>query len=105
ATSHLPDYSAEQSRALAQMLQRLGRSLDIDATLHELLDGLFSIFPQAQSGFVAFTAEGEEDVRPRATQFRREEANQRVGLSRTILRHVLSRREAVLWSDQVPDPL
>src|SRR5262249_18606240 len=63
------------------------------------------IFPQTQSGFVAFTVEGEEDVRPRATLFRQEAANQRVGLSRKLLRHVLSCREAVLWSDQVPDPL
>ena len=63
-------YSPEKFRALVQMLKRLGRSLDIDATLHELLDGLFSIFPQADGGFVAFTAEGLEDVTPRATQFR-----------------------------------
>jgi serine phosphatase RsbU (regulator of sigma subunit) len=95
-------YSAEKLRALVQMLKRLGRSLEITATLHELLDGLFAIFPQAQGGFVAFTVEGQEDVTPRATHFRREEANQPLGLSRTLVRHVLSRREAVLWADQDP---
>jgi serine phosphatase RsbU (regulator of sigma subunit) len=87
------------------MLKRLGGSLDIDATLHELLDGLFAIFPQAQCGFVAFTVEGQEDVAPRATHFRRPDANQRVGLSRTLVRHVLSHREAVLWADQGSEPL
>jgi serine phosphatase RsbU (regulator of sigma subunit) len=97
-------YSAEKFRALVQMLKRLGRSLNIDATLHELLDGLFSIFPQSKSGFVAFTVEGEEEVRPRATHYREEKADQRLSLSRTLLRHVLSRREAVLWSDQSTDP-
>jgi serine phosphatase RsbU (regulator of sigma subunit) len=96
-------YSAEKLRALVQMLKRLGRSLDIDATLHELLDGLFAIFPQAQRGFVAFTVEGQEDVTPRATHFRPEDANQRVRLSRTLVRHVLSRREAVLWADEEPE--
>jgi serine phosphatase RsbU (regulator of sigma subunit) len=93
-------YSADKLRALVQMLKCLGRSLDIDATLRELLQGLFAIFPQAQSGFVAFTFEGQEGVTPRATHFRREEANQRVGLSRSLVRHVLARREAVLWASQ-----
>src|SRR5262249_46698666 len=94
--------SSEKFRALVQMLKRLGRSLDIDATLRELLDGLFAIFPQSQGGFVAFTIEGQEDVAPRATHFRHQEPNQRVGLSRTLVRHVLSRREAVLWADEDP---
>src|SRR5262249_30019835 len=98
-------YSPGELPAFVQLLKRLGRSLDIIATLHELLDGLFAIFPQAESGFVAFTVEGQEDVPPRATHFRREEANQRVGLSRTLVRHVLSRREAVLWTDQAPGPI
>jgi serine phosphatase RsbU (regulator of sigma subunit) len=95
-------YTAEKLRALVQMLKCLGRSLDVDSTLHELLGGLFAIFPQAQSGFVAFTVPGQEDVTPRATRFRRDEPNQRVGLSRTIIRHVISRREAVLWADEDP---
>ena len=95
-------YSIEKFRALVQMLKRLGRSLEVSATLHELLDGLFAIFPQAEGGFVAFTVEGQEDVTPRATYFRRHDANQPVGLSRTLVRHVLSRREAVLWADEDP---
>jgi hypothetical protein len=102
ASVTLIGYSADKLRALVQMLKRLGRSLDIDVTLHELLSGLFAIFPQAQRGFVAFTVEGQEEVAPRATHFHLEEANQRVALSRTLIRHVLSRREAVLWADQGP---
>jgi len=93
-------YSSDKLHALLQMLKRLGRSLDIDATLHELLAGLFAIFPQAQCGFVAFTAQGQDDVTPRATHFHSEEANPRVRISRTIIRHVLTRREAVLWADE-----
>jgi phosphoserine phosphatase RsbU/P len=94
------NYSADKLRALLQMLKCLGRSLDIDATLHELLAGLFAIFPQARCGFVAFTAQGHDDVTPRATHFHSEQANARVRISRTIIRRVLSRREAVLWADE-----
>src|SRR5262249_10951006 len=95
-------FSAERLRALINMLKCLGRTLDIDATLNELLGGLFAIFPQAQHGFVAFIVEGQEDLIPRATHFRSEEAGQRVRLSRQLVRHVLSRREAILWSDEGP---
>jgi phosphoserine phosphatase RsbU/P len=96
------NFSADKLRALVQMLKHLGRSVDINATLHELLAGLFAIFPQARCGFVAFTAQGQDDVTPRATHFTAEEANPRVRISRTIIRHVLSRREAVLWADEGP---
>jgi serine phosphatase RsbU (regulator of sigma subunit) len=103
AGSPVTGYSGEKLRALVHMLKRLGRSLDIDATLHELLSGLFAIFPQAHGGFVAFKVEGQDDVAPRATHFRREGPDQRVRLSRTLVRHVLSRREAILWADQAPE--
>jgi serine phosphatase RsbU (regulator of sigma subunit) len=96
-------YAGEKLRALAKMLQRLGRSLDVGNTLGELLAGLFAIFPQAQSGFVAFTGDADE-VTPRATRFRREEDGPRVRVSRTLLRHVLARREAILWLDGAPPP-
>jgi sigma-B regulation protein RsbU (phosphoserine phosphatase) len=94
----LAGYHGEKLRALAKMLQRLGRSLDVNETLGELLTGLFAIFSQAQRGFVAFTGEGGE-VTPRATHFHRNEVNANVRISRTLIKHVLSRREAVLWAD------
>ena len=93
-------YSEEKLHALAKMLQRLGRSLDVNETLGELLAGLFAIFSQAQRGFVAFIGEGEE-LTPRATHFHRAEVDPRVGISRTLVRHVLTKREAVLWTDNV----
>jgi serine phosphatase RsbU (regulator of sigma subunit) len=103
AGSPLTGYSGDKLRTLVQMLKRLGQSLDIDETLHELLTGLFGIFPQAQCGYVAFT--GRDDVTPCATHFRRQEANERVRISRALVRHVLSKREAVLWEDQGHGPI
>jgi serine phosphatase RsbU (regulator of sigma subunit) len=102
ADSAVSGYSTEKLRALVQMLKRLGRSVDIEATVRELLRGLFDIFPQAEQGFVGFTVEGQDDVSLRATHFRWENADQRVRLSRTLIRHVLANREAILWADQGP---
>jgi len=96
-------YSGDKLRALAKMLQRLGRSLDINETLEELLAGLFAIFAQAQRGFVAFTGEGGE-VTPRATRFQPGAEDPHVGISRTLIRHVLAQREAVLWADTSVPP-
>jgi serine phosphatase RsbU (regulator of sigma subunit) len=95
----LAGYSSEKLRALAHMLKQLGRSLDIDQTLRELLTGLFAIFPQAERGFVAF-ADGPGAITLRATHFRGAGPEARPGVSRTIIEEVLSRREAILWSDQ-----
>jgi serine phosphatase RsbU (regulator of sigma subunit) len=95
----LAGYSAEKLRALAQMLKRLGRSVDVDQTLRELLAGLFAIFPAAERGFVAF-ADGPDAITVRASHRRRPDPETRFGVSRTIIREVLARREAVLWSDQ-----
>jgi hypothetical protein len=92
-------YSAEKVRALAQMLKGLGRSIDIDATLRELLDGLFAIFPQADRGLVAFTEESGA-LTLRATRFRNGEPEAPAALSRTLVNQILTRREAVLWTDQ-----
>jgi serine phosphatase RsbU (regulator of sigma subunit) len=94
-------YSGEKLQALAKMLQRLGRSLDVNVTLDELLAGLFAIFTQARRGFVAFCGEGDE-VTPRATRFHHDEQDPRVRISRSLVRHVLSKKEAVLWADSGP---
>jgi serine phosphatase RsbU (regulator of sigma subunit) len=102
AARPLPGYSDDKLRALVQMLKRLGRSLDIDSTLQELLAGLFTIFPQAERGYVAFTTEGRDELTPRATHFVHEEESSGFRISRTLVRHVLSKREAVLWAEQSP---
>ncbi|HEX5272072.1 MAG TPA: SpoIIE family protein phosphatase, partial [Gemmataceae bacterium] len=92
-------YTADKLRALTQMLKRLGSSIDVDETLRELLAGLFAIFPRAERGLVAF-AEGPDKVTLRATHFRDAESEVPPGLSRTLVNQVLTRREAVLWTDQ-----
>ena len=90
--------SEERLRALVAMLKRLGSSLDIAATLEELLAGLFAIFRQADCGFVAFLSAEQEPVSPRVTLFRCPGSEERLAISRTLIKHVLSRRQAFLWT-------
>jgi serine phosphatase RsbU (regulator of sigma subunit) len=90
-------YSPERLRALAAMLKKLGSSLDTAATLHELLAGLLAIFRQADRGFVAFLGPEGEPLRPRATLFRDPTPDARMAMSRTLINHVVKRREATIW--------
>jgi serine phosphatase RsbU (regulator of sigma subunit) len=90
-------YSQEKLRALAGMLKKLGSSLDTTATLHELLTGLFAIFRQADRGFVAFLGSENEPLNPRATLFRDPQPDNRLAMSRTLIKHVVTRREATIW--------
>jgi serine phosphatase RsbU (regulator of sigma subunit) len=90
-------YSQEKLRALAAMLKKLGSSLDTAATLHELLAGLLAIFRHADRGFVAFLGAEGEPLRPRATLFRDPTPDARLAMSRTLISHVVKRREATIW--------
>jgi serine phosphatase RsbU (regulator of sigma subunit) len=90
-------YSKEKLRALAAMLKKLGGSLDTGATLHELLAGLFAIFRQADRGFVCFLDADQQPLNPRATLFRDPAADARLAMSRTLIKHVITRREATIW--------
>jgi serine phosphatase RsbU (regulator of sigma subunit)/pSer/pThr/pTyr-binding forkhead associated (FHA) protein len=97
-------YSGEKLAALVQMLKRLGNSLDVATTLHELLSGLFAIFRQADRGFVAFTATDDMPIRLHTILFRYPEQQKSLALSPTLINHVLARREAVLWTEQGKAP-
>jgi serine phosphatase RsbU (regulator of sigma subunit) len=79
------------------MLKKLGSSFDTAANLHELLAGLFAIFHQADRGFVAFLGAEQQPLNPRATLFRDPTSDARLALSRTLINHVVQRREATIW--------
>src|SRR6202030_3609582 len=44
--------SAEKLRVILEISNSLSNTLDLDALLHRLLDGLFQIFKQADRGFL-----------------------------------------------------
>lgn len=91
-------------RALVQVLNNLGTSLDVEATLGDLLEGLFEVFPQAERGFVALTADDGRGVVPRVTRFRQQGESGTIRASRSIIEHVLSRKQAILSADVSHDP-
>jgi phosphoserine phosphatase RsbU/P len=93
--------TAEALRAVLEINRVLGGGSDVDAMLGRALDGLMTVFPAAERGFIA-TAEPEGTTRVRAVSHR--SGPEHVpALSRTILRHVLEERKAVLISNTALD--
>jgi serine phosphatase RsbU (regulator of sigma subunit) len=85
-------------QAILNMLGGLGQSLEIHEVLDNLLAALFRIFSQADRGFIGLR-EGDEVVVPAAVKHRRPDRQDRIVVSRTIMKHVMESRQAVRCAD------
>jgi sigma-B regulation protein RsbU (phosphoserine phosphatase) len=88
--------------ALLEINKRLGRALALDEVLPEVLNSLFKIFMQADRGFIVLRTD-DGDLRPKWTKLRRDEDDDTIRISRTIVRRVMESKEAVLSADAVND--
>ncbi|MEX2174906.1 MAG: SpoIIE family protein phosphatase [Pirellulaceae bacterium] len=88
--------------ALVEITQSLGRVLALDDVLPQVLKALFKIFVQADRGFIVLETPDKKLI-PRWVRLRREDANDTLRISRTIIRHVMESKEAVLSADAATD--
>jgi serine phosphatase RsbU (regulator of sigma subunit) len=88
--------------AMVEITQSLNRVLSLDEVLPQVLKSLFKIFVQADRGFIVMgTPDGK--LIPRWVRLRREDSNDTLRISRTIVRHVMEEREAILSADAASD--
>ena len=93
-------------KAVLEITRSLGKSLSLDDVLPKVLDSLFTIFPQADRGFIVLSeVEGVDELRliPKAVKFRRPDDDDEIRISRTIVDEVMSSKEAVLSADAATD--
>jgi phosphoserine phosphatase RsbU/P len=90
-------------KALVQISQRLGRALRLNEVLPTLLDSLFSIFIQADRGFIVLADPETGRLVPKAVKHRRDEAGGTIRISRTIVNSVMASKEAILSADAASD--
>lgn len=88
--------------AMIEIMQNLGRALALDEVLPQVLKSLFKIFVQADRGFIVMQTPDAKLV-PRWVRLRREDANDTLRISRTIIRHVMETKEAILSADAASD--
>ncbi len=90
-------------KAILEIGQNLGRAVSLDEVLTKVLDSLFSIFLQADRGFVVLKDPATGGLVPKALKHRREDAVDQVRVSRTIINGVMAGREAILSHDASTD--
>lgn len=88
-------------RAVLEIGKYLGRVLSIDDVLPNILDALFTIYPQADQAFVALLDEDDEP-QVRAHRNRRADDDD-MSISRTIVNRTLRNGEAILSADASDD--
>lgn len=88
--------------ALISILKALGSAISLDKVIPRVLDSLFDLFRIADRGFVVL-GEADGELRPLAFKLRREEPNATFRISRTIIKHVIQSRSAVISHDAATD--
>jgi len=90
-------------KAILEIGQNLGRAVELDEVLAKVLDSLFSIFLQADRGFVVLKDRASGVLVPKALKHRREDAADQIRVSRTIINGVIESRQAILSADASTD--
>ena len=88
--------------ALIEITQNLSRVLALDEVLPQVLKSLFKIFVQADRGFIVLESP-EGKLIPRWVRLRREDTSDTLRISRTIIRHVMDSKQAIISADAAGD--
>lgn len=94
---------AEKLRAILDISSNLSKTLELDPLLPKIVDSLFSIFTQADRGFIILSQEGNPPLLAKVVKTRRaaDEANAR--FSKSIVRQCLETGQAFLSDDASTD--
>lgn len=87
--------------ALLKITHALGRAISMEEVAPQVLEGLFSIFMQADRAFIIMP-DDQGELMPRWSKFRREDEGE-TRISRTVLRMAMEKKEAILTADAAND--
>ncbi|MGA2035452.1 MAG: GAF domain-containing SpoIIE family protein phosphatase, partial [Thermoguttaceae bacterium] len=90
-------------KALIEISQNLGKALGLGEVLPKILDSLFAMFVQADRGFIVLRERASGRLVPKAVKHRNREGAETIRISRTIVRSVMTSREAILSADAASD--
>lgn len=88
--------------AVLEIMKNLGKAIGLDAVLPKVLDSLFTIFLQADRGFIILK-DDQGQLTPRWVKTRRPDQEEMVRVSRTVLREVMQTGEAIMSLDAGSD--
>ncbi len=106
STHHPQKYLAASPEAKLKALMDITRALNntiaMDSVLPSVLDYLFQLFKQADRGFIVMMDENG-NLQPLAMKLRSEKDEGTIRISRTIVRHVLENKQAIISTDAATD--
>ncbi len=88
--------------ALIEITRNLGKALSLDDVLPQVLNTLFKIFLQADRGFIVLR-DSDGELVPRWAENRNKSTDETIRISRTIVRHAMESKEAILSADAMRD--
>ena len=90
-------------KAVLEISRALVGTHDVESLLPKVLDTLFEVFSHADRGCILLRDEESGRMIPRAIKHRREDADESVKISRTVLQQVLEQKQAILSADAASD--
>jgi len=88
--------------AILEIMKNLGKAVSLEEVLPKVLDSLFAIFIQADRGFIVLKDE-TGNIAPRWSKARRPDQEEKLRISRTVLREVMQTKEAIISLDAGSD--
>ena len=90
-------------KAMLEITQNLGSTLDTDAVLPRILESLFRIFPQTDRGYILQADATHGELLPKAIKHKGAESDTISPISGTVAARVMTERTAFLSGDAVND--
>src|SRR5262249_31996681 len=89
----------DKLRAVMEISQNLAWALKIGDVLPRILESLFRIFPQAESGFIVIKDAASGKLQVQSSRTRRHDTAESGRLSLAILREAMDKARAILSAD------
>jgi len=88
--------------ALMEITRAMSSSVDLDEIMAKMLDCLFGLFVNADRGFIIVENENGLAV-PVSMKIRNPNDDEKIRISRTIVKHVMTNKQALISSDAAED--
>jgi serine phosphatase RsbU (regulator of sigma subunit) len=90
-------------RAMMEITRNLATTLVLDEVLPKILYSLFKIFIQADRGFIVLRETPDGPLIPKAVRYRRDDNDDTIRISRTVVNKAMDSKEALLSADAASD--
>lgn len=90
-------------KAILEISRTIATATDLDSMAERVLEGLFHIFPAADRGCILLHDRDNQRFLPKAVRHRRDDDQEALQLSRTVLKTVIDNKTGVLSADAAND--